>query len=137
MSNHYQLLNIQPTATTEEIQAAYYRKRADLLSQGDATPSSESDGKIEAVEAQLSALEAAYTTLMDANRRAIYDRELGIGTPSYGLAVGDHQPAAIAVPQAPSAPIMQIKAQGIGKIKALPQGAALIFWVPVEKGPAN
>ncbi|MCL4299596.1 MAG: DnaJ domain-containing protein [Anaerolineae bacterium] len=84
--SHYQLLNLSPTATTEEIKAAYNRERAHLL-----VTEAESGNH---VNEQLNRLDEAYTTLTDAERRIDYDRSLGIDTPAQAIAVTE-QPTGI------------------------------------------
>ena len=90
MSNFYQLLNVLPTASTSEIQSAYAKVRAQLVS------SSETDAGALAVQTQ--SLEEAYTTLSDPSRRAAYDRSLGATAPGVALVIAS-QPNVITLPQ--------------------------------------
>ncbi len=99
MTNYYQILNLQPTATTTEIKAAYNRERARFLS------NDEIDSE-EQVAVQLKAMEEAYATLVDPNQRTTYDRSLGPDISTRSLVVAD-QPTSIVLPETPSAPIVQ------------------------------
>lgn len=98
MTDYYQLLNLQPTATTSEIKTAYAHKRAKL-----STSEAETE---EQIAEQLSALDEAYAMLNDPNRRAAYDRSLHADSQAKALAIAE-QPSAIVAPHAPPVPIVQ------------------------------
>jgi predicted nucleic acid-binding Zn ribbon protein len=88
---HYQILNLQPTATADEIRAAYHRERARLLSNGE----TENGLKI---ANELKALDEAYGTLADTSRRMAYDRALNTGAQNNSL-VPMNQLSAIGSPE--------------------------------------
>jgi len=97
-SNHYHRLGLVPTATQEEIQAAYVKLRAEwqeLARKGD-----------EQAPEQLRLLDEAYTTLADPNRRAAYDRSL-CNQASGGALVLATQPTGVVVPDSPAVPILE------------------------------
>lgn len=66
----YQILSVDVLASSEEILTAYQRERAKLSSAGDSSDP--------AIEEASSLLNDAYETLSDPNRRAAYDRQLGL-----------------------------------------------------------
>ncbi len=98
MAELYKTLNLLPTARPEEIRAAHARERERLLADN-ATDREE-------IAEQLLAVDEAYATLSDPNRRAAYDRSLGIGSAGGALVLAT-QPTAVVAPQAPPAPIVQ------------------------------
>lgn len=66
MTNFYHLLKLEPTATLDEIKAAYARERASRIAQG-------SEGNLH-INGDLQALDEAYATLIEPSSRAAYDR---------------------------------------------------------------
>lgn len=70
----YELLEVSPTASADEITAAYYRQRAKLAAAGERDDLAIADAN------QL--LDEAYRTLSDPAMRASYDRRLGLGPPA-------------------------------------------------------
>lgn len=73
-TNHYETLNLQQTATTDEIQTAYQKKLAELhtLAGTDKAPDT----------SVLDNLQAAWKTLSNPVTRQAYDNQLGNTTPS-------------------------------------------------------
>jgi hypothetical protein len=88
------MLNLQPTATTDEIKAAYARERERWIAQG--TDLDQSDSALQA-------LDAAYTTLIDPNQRIAYDRALSSGPHAGALVLAGSAavPAPLAAPPVP------------------------------------
>ena len=84
MPDHYQLLNVSPTASAEQIQSAYHRERARLLADA-----GEDESR---VAPALQALEQAYAVLSDPGQRAAYDQARGLNT-DRALVVGDQSSA--------------------------------------------
>lgn len=103
MSNYYQLLNLQPTASTAEVTAAYQRERARL-----------SASNPEDLDQQIQAIEEAYAVLSDSGQRAAYDRSLNANSPSKSLVVAA-QPAAIMAPAVSPVPLIQQECWNCGK----------------------
>ena len=75
----YELLEVRPNTTTDEITAAYYRQRAKLAAD------SQGDDRAKAEANRL--LDEAYQTLSDPAARATYDRRLGLEPPDAGRAL--------------------------------------------------
>ncbi|MDP9310397.1 MAG: zinc ribbon domain-containing protein [Chloroflexota bacterium] len=98
MDTYYQRLNILPTATVVEIKAAYARMRAELIA-----AHSDNDADI---DGNLATLDEAYTTLVDPNQRAAYDRSLD-GTAKPGTLAVTGRNAMLTVPQAPPVPMAE------------------------------
>lgn len=78
-STLYELLEVIPTASADEITAAYYRQRAKLAAAGELDDLAIADAN------QL--LDEAYRTLRDPAARASYDRRLGLDPPAEGRAL--------------------------------------------------
>ncbi|MCS6783292.1 MAG: DnaJ domain-containing protein [Gloeomargarita sp. SKYBB_i_bin120] len=77
--NYYEILGVKPTATADEIRAAYLRLCKDL--HPDKLPHlNENLRKI--AEEQLKVINQAYATLKDETLRAIYDQMIGVQVPS-------------------------------------------------------
>lgn len=99
MANYYQLLNILPTATADEIRAAYTRERARQIAQSVGADQG---------DAMLQALDEAYTTLIDPNQRAAYDRSLSASPHAEALVLA----GSTAVPTPLAAPPVPVPQQG-------------------------
>jgi hypothetical protein len=98
MDTLYDRLKITYAATPNEINEAYARERARIISENE-----EEEG---AASKQLKELEEAYTTLVDPGQRAAYDRILGIGTRGSFLSTVAN-PQTILAPQAMSTAVLQ------------------------------
>lgn len=97
MTTHYQTLKVPHVANEAEIQEAYLKARAAAIAaQPDLEP---------AQNANLNAVETAYTTLIDPNLRAAYDRTLG-SLPGSSLMVAG-QPDFVFRAPAPAAPVIE------------------------------
>jgi flagellar biosynthesis protein FlhG len=86
-SDHYRALEVPIRASQDEIRNAYRRLKESVIS-----PAELASESIDAVEsARHRAIEAAYDVLSDPDRRALYDREIGIAE-----VVDEAPPAAVA-----------------------------------------
>jgi ribosomal protein L40E len=98
MADHYQLLNVSPTASADQIQAAYHRERARLLASA-----AEDETRIAPA---LASLEQAFVVLSDAAQRAAYDQSRS-QTGTTALTVANIPSALQTSNQAPTRPIEQ------------------------------
>jgi hypothetical protein len=96
MTDLYRVLNLLPTATANEIQAAYARERARV--------NAEIQDPDEAARRR-AALDEAYATLSDTSKRAAYDQSLSSNA-SEAL-IQAQPPAPSVAPQTPAIPIAQ------------------------------
>lgn len=103
MTNYYELLQLQPAASTAEIQSAYHRQRASLLA-----------ADVEDLPQQLTMLDEAYAVLSEPGQRAAYDRSLSDEPSSRSLVLAD-QPAGILAPRPSSVPVVQRECWKCGK----------------------
>ena len=73
--NYYQVLEVRPDATTEEIAAAYERVRGDAAADSLIMYTMLDD---DSEANRLTELDEAYATLVDPDRRRNYDRQIGV-----------------------------------------------------------
>lgn len=73
MTTHYDILGISPVAPLAEVKRAYYRRARRYHPDAHA---GSSDAVLDQAEASMAALNAAWNTLRDPDRRAAYDAEL-------------------------------------------------------------
>lgn len=99
MTNFYQVLKIEATATSDEIKAAYARERANRIAQAGANDLG--------IDEELRTLDEAYATLSESGRRAAYDRSLRQDSTTMELTLPGQPAAPVILADAPVAQIRQ------------------------------
>src|SRR5215207_7985736 len=99
MTNFYQVLKIEATATSDEIKAAYARERANRIAQASVNDLG--------IDEELRTLDEAYATLSESGRRATYDRSLRQDSTTMELTLPSQSAAPVILADAPVPQIRQ------------------------------